>query len=379
MRLLAVLWAAAALVPPLGVSAEESPARAAFLRAKALVAHFNDAAAMAKELYFEELAEGARREFLPKSAPQKARSDIAAFLQSERQKEAVLQSQGARPQTPTPELDLLLTATRLPQPLTVALRRFQSVLEALIRSRDQACRDALSAACDFAEDEWLTAKTAEDLASARHLLLEAKALCPRKMWLLASSQRRFLRGSGDLIREIPVPEVVEVFDLLAVIAVPQPLLFPDPAEDPKAYCEATQDWRALAALRQRFTMRPRIRAHIAEMEHRRKRAVQRAAEELQTLMLGEADRKEFAAALVRYRTLDAPSHPFASQAPRPSQNVPLISLSPDFHTQIGPPVPTPLVASVNTYQIFDVYSDWQTWLAVRNSNDLASVGRARDA
>lgn len=145
-------------------------------------------------------------------------------------------------------------------------------------------RAALAEACHRAamgivEEIWFRARKPADLQPALALMTTVEKSEPL--------DRYSSMGHRDL------------YELATLLRSPEPLLFPDPEQDPAAACAAWKSWSALRQRRHEAVMRPAVVARFTEFERALFKEAQSALQRLDLLILNDASAQDFEVALKR--------------------------------------------------------------------------------
>jgi hypothetical protein len=208
----------------------------------------------------------------------------------------------------------------------VAPMRTTSSLEAWYLTRqyhldlffDQITALQAAAAVAYAEEVWLKATNASDLAPAIPPLLDVRERGVR--WPASENDRR---GFEAKALTYPGPHelalrCLEAFDAWSILASPDGLLSPDPQSAPEnTFLDWQRNWLSLRGIYHRFLERPRIDARYHQIVDRREEVKRKAQREVINLILKDAPLPELDHAVSALGRYYPPQQEQPQPAPKP--------------------------------------------------------------
>lgn len=184
---------------------------------------------------------------------------------------------------------------------------------ALREVRNDARRALRTAALDYAEETWLTARAPADLAPAIPLLNEARLSFDR-LWGMVDQARG--SGRSKMPYEYPTArgmaslrEAVDVYDFLSVLMSPEPFFLPDPADDPAGFAAGRALWPDLVSIGHAFTLRPAIAARFQRHDVIYRNLLFTTGQRLNNLIEHNATAAEYEPPYLQWRALATPPSP----------------------------------------------------------------------
>lgn len=219
---------------------------------------------------------------------------------------------GANQGRGSPDAELLLRGAvgLVPYSSTGFVQRWLLERLTVLESVREEARVAFCwAACDYAENVWLRAKSAADLAPAVAALGEARAHKRREFSYVSQELgRNRLRHAGARATDPlwPPEPVLALVDFWSVLANPEPLLLPDPGDSPGQFSQWRGILRQLRWLEHRFVARAGVATRFADLERAIALSLHASYRERDRLILVDAPIAEAKAAYVRFGGVTAP-------------------------------------------------------------------------
>ena len=276
--------------------------------------------------------------------------------------------------------------TAATQPVFSWLKARFTILEATRKKLLEAmCRTAI----DQAESAWLSAKTATDLDAAIRGLAETKAVLDFKWGQLITARNQGLSYTETFAKWPELAEGVWDFrDCWSIIASPQPLVLPDPVDDPAAFAVARRKWLGLTTgpvSPQSFLKRPAVARRFAELDDRFRAEFAQILEFLNAAILREAPAAEFEKEFGRLQrhvitanAADRMVRPSPPQSPfDPTSDTP-----PDYRTRLSnrqPGLPGPPMPGAPTNPELKWTADFAGWLAWRRAVETGNAEKIETA
>jgi hypothetical protein len=282
-----------------GASVYEAP----FEEARAVYEGFFDAAIVERKICEEELARGVQKGTWNEAAQKEGMAWLQASFDAVSQMQAI-KIDGSRV-TLDPRWTFLkqrlkehLGTTALNNPACI---EFSQRIESLDHARSVAAMRMCEMAVPLAEEIWLNARTADDLAPAVRAIDYVRRGA-RLQWGAYvgdpfGTVRPWIQPSNVAGPGAREDVVLTAILFRSIMGIPKPLLLPDPDQDPAAFWEASLDWNALLTMKHRFVLRPQIANRFAELNARYRSKMDGVRQRLEMMILTNAPAAEFENAL----------------------------------------------------------------------------------
>ena len=207
-----------------------------------------------------------------------------------------------------------------------------------IRETVLACM--IHSAVEAAESAWLSAKSADDLASALRGIGEVKAVLGFKWPEIAN--RHGDSSQGEFVRQFRITygtqDVWDLHDCWSIIGSPEPLLLPDPVADPASFALARRNWLGLIQTSHHFVKRPAVNRRFTELNNRFHAQFADIERDLDAAILRDAPAAEFENQFKRLQSHLVPATlPDRAFKISPNGNArgPLADTPPDYRTRLS--------------------------------------------
>lgn len=189
-------------------------------------------------------------------------------------------------------------------------------VDVLRHLREEARRILRSAALDYAEKAWLSARTPADLETANRVVSQA--------WIsIDGGDFPFTRRTPPTTTQPPNPPGVseqdraDIYDFLSVLKSEEPFFLPDPSENPAGFAAGQALWLELANIRHAFTLRPAMVVRHAHHHAIFVGLLLAAGQRLNELIEHDATAAQFEPSYLEWRALAVPppsrqARPFGS-------------------------------------------------------------------